>query len=204
MGNILYTIGHSTHSIECFLDLLKNNDVNVIADVRSYPNSRFNPQFNKDDLALSLREHNVKYVFLGDEFGARSSDSSCYIDGQVQFDRLANTELFKTGINRVRQGIERGYKIALMCAEKEPLDCHRTVLVSRNLAKNGFNVVHILGDGSTETHGETTERLVKQFKPDQGDMIFSDSELAEEAFKKQEKKIAYADKQEATQEERKQ
>ncbi len=193
MANAVYTIGHSTHSIDEFLGLLKQHGIDVIADVRSAPYSRFNPQFNKDALSKSLRDIGIKYVFLGEELGARSSDSSCYKDGQVQFGALANTELFKSGIERIRLGVERDYKMALMCAEKDPLDCHRTVLVARNLEREGFNITHILSDGSLETHNAATERLVKQFKLHQNDLFLSEQELTEKAYKKQEEKIAYAE-----------
>lgn len=193
MQGFVYTIGHSTHSIEYFVNLLTENGVNVVADVRSSPYSRFNPQFNKESLAASLREHCIKYVFLGDEFGARSLDRSCYIDGKVQYDRLAKTELFRSGIERVRLGVDRGYKMALVCAEKDPLDCHRFVLVSRNLEKEGFNIIHILSDGSTESQKNAKERLVKQFKMFQSDFFLSDNELIESAFKRQEEKIAYTE-----------
>lgn len=194
---MIYTVGHSTHTLEHFVDLLNMNGVNVVADVRSSPYSRFNPQFNRESLSRSLREHGIQYVFLGEEFGARSPDRSCYVDGKVQYDRLAQTELFRSGIERVRLGVGRGYKMALMCAEKDPLDCHRTVLVSRNLEANGFEVVHILSDGSTETHKEATDRLVKQFKLHQTDLFLSEIELVEKAFKRQEEKIAYIEDQES-------
>ncbi len=202
MDSIIYTIGHSVHKIEWFIKLLKENGVNVIADVRSSPYSRFNPQFNKDTLALSLQEYDIKYVFLGDEFGARSSDQSCYIDGKVQYDRLAETEIFRAGIDRVRKGVERGYKMALMCAEKDPLDCHRTVLVSRELENEGFRVLHILSDGATETQGEVAERLIKQFKLQTNDLFLSGSEIIEKAFKTQEEKIAYVEANQSLQEEK--
>jgi len=199
MKNAVYTVGHSTHTIEHFIEILQQNGVSVVVDVRSSPYSRFNPQFNRETLAISLREHDIKYVFLGEEFGARSSDRSCYINGKVQFDRLANTDLFRSGINRVRLGVERGYRMALMCAEKDPLDCHRTVLVSRSLEKEGFYVVHILSDGSTESQSSAIERLVKQFKMHQSDLFLSDSELIEKAFERQEEKIAYAEEMEISQ-----
>ena len=189
----LYTIGHSTHSIEEFLSLLEQHDIDVIVDVRSTPYSRYNPQFNKDTLIKSLRDHGIKYVFLGEELGARSSDPSCYKNGQVQFDALSETELFKSGIDRILLGVQRDYKMALMCAEKDPLDCHRTVLVSRNLERNGLNVTHILSDGSLETHDAAMERLVKQFRLHQNDLFLSEQELTEKAYKKQEEKIAYAE-----------
>ncbi len=202
MDSVIYTIGHSTHKIEWFIKLLEENGVDVIADVRSSPYSRFNPQFNKDTLALSLLNHDIKYVFLGDEFGARSSDLSCYIDGKVQYDRLAETEIFRAGIDRVRKGVERGYQMALMCAEKDPLDCHRTVLVSRELENEGFRVLHILSDGATETQAEVAERLIKQFKLQSTDLFLSGSEIIEKAFKTQEEKIAYVEANQSLQEEK--
>jgi len=193
MSGKIFTIGHSTHLVEVFLSLLKKHEINALADVRSAPYSRFNPQFNKEDLASALRDHGIKYVFLGEEFGARSSDRSCYVDGRVQYDRLAKTSLFRAGIERVRVGVDRGYNMALMCAEKDPLDCHRTILVARNLEKEGFRVVHILSDGSRETNEEATARLLKQFKMNGNDLFLSDQEIADIAFKKQEEKIAYAE-----------
>ncbi len=193
MENIVFTIGHSTHSIENFLGLLLRHGITVICDVRSSPYSRFNPHFNKDALSKSLRDHGIKYVFLGKELGARSSDPSCYCDGRVQYDALARTELFRSGIERVRVGVERGYKMALMCAEKDPLDCHRTVLVSRNLEYEGFNIFHIMSDGSLETQAEATARLVKQFKLNQDDLFLSPQDVIDKAFRKQEEKIAYTE-----------
>lgn len=126
--NVL-TIGHSNHPIERFIGLLKQDGVTAVADVRSAPFSRHNPQFNKDSLQQSLSEAGIAYIFLGKELGARSNDRSCYEDGRVQYERLARTDLFLDGIERVRKGAEQ-YRIALMCAEKEPLECHRTLLVA--------------------------------------------------------------------------
>ena len=189
----VYTIGHSTHSIDAFLGLLGLNGISAICDVRSSPYSRFNPQFNKDALSKSLRDHGIKYVFLGKELGARSNDPSCYCDGRVQYDALARTDLFRSGVERVRVGVDRGYKMALMCAEKDPLDCHRTVLVSRNLEYEGFNILHILSDGSLETQAEAAARLVKQFKLNQDDLFLSPQDVTDKAFRKQEEKIAYTE-----------
>jgi len=193
MKSEIFTVGHSTHAVEHFISIVKKNCVNALADVRSAPYSRFNPQFNKEDLAAALGDYGIKYVFLGEEFGARSSDRSCYVDGRVQYDRLAKTSLFRAGIERVRVGVDRGYRMALMCAEKDPLDCHRTILVARNLEKEGFRVVHILNDGSLETNEAATARLLRQFKMNENDLFLSDQEIADMAFKKQEEKIAYAE-----------
>lgn len=192
MSHRIYTIGHSTHTIAYFLELLNHHSINALVDVRSTPYSQFNPQFNKETLSSSLHEHNIKYVFMGDEFGARCSDETCYIDGRVQYDLVAKTKPFKSGITRIKSGTKDNYRMALMCAEKDPLECHRTALVSRNLEKEGFEIVHILSDSTTETHDETTKRLLGQFKFNQSnDLFLSRDELVEQAFKKLEEKIAF-------------
>src|ERR1700733_525129 len=107
MTNRVYTIGHSTHSIERFIELLTAANINAVSDVRSRPYSRMNPQFNREPLKNVLRAANIKYVFLGKELGARSDDPSCYRNGQVQYDLLAQTEVFKQGIERVREGSKK-------------------------------------------------------------------------------------------------
>ena len=119
------TIGHSNHAPEVFLNLLRMHRVQSIADVRSSPFSRFNPQFNKDVLAGFLHRDGIQYAFLGQELGARSQDPACYENGRVQYARIAHTELFRSGLEKVMEGAAR-YRTALMCAEKDPLECHRT------------------------------------------------------------------------------
>lgn len=193
MKDVVFTVGHSTHSIDTFLGLLDLHRISAICDVRSSPYSRFNPQYNKDALSKSLHDHGIKYVFLGKELGARSNDPSCYCDGRVQYLVLARTELFRSGIERVRVGVERGYRMALMCAEKDPLDCHRTVLVARNLERDGFSVSHILSDGTLETQDETAARLIKTLNLNQDDLFLSAQDVIDKAFQKQEEKIAYTE-----------
>jgi uncharacterized protein (DUF488 family) len=151
------TIGHSTHSLEAFVALLRQHSVTALADVRSAPFSRFNPQFNKEALDRGLEAHGIKYLFLGRELGARSDDRSCYENGRVQYARLARTEAFRNGIERIIRGTGE-HRIALMCAEKEPLKCHRALLVARALAARGVGVEHILPDGRLESHRATMDR----------------------------------------------
>lgn len=186
------TIGHSTHTIEAFVALLKRHHVTALADVRSAPFSRFNPQFNKDDLERSLKAHGIKYVFLGRELGARSDDPACYEGGRVQYARLAATDLFRSGIERVVRGSEE-HCIALMCAEKEPLECHRTLLVARALVEQGIHVFHVLSDGKLEAHADSMERLLDVTGLPHEDMFRSREELLSEALAKQEERIAYVD-----------
>lgn len=195
MSNIsILTIGHSNHSIEQFVDLLRQHWVTALADVRSAPYSRFNPQFNKEALERALRDHGIGYVFLGKELGARSEDRSCYENGQVQYRRLAQTPLFHAGIERVKKGAET-HLVALMCAEKEPLECHRTLLVSRALEREGVPVAHIHADGRLEVHKDAMMRLLDVVGLHAKDMFQSVDELIEEACTEQEGRIAYVDEQ---------
>ncbi len=190
MGINIYTVGHSTQSFESFLGLLQKQNVTAIADVRSAPYSRFNPQFNREELRAALKANGIRYVFLGKELGARSEDDSCYIDGKVQYKLLAQTPLFKSGISRVIEGAEK-HKIALMCAEKDPIDCHRTILVSRELLARGVQITHILQDDSTEPHKNAIFRLIKKLKLGEADMFQSEENLIHEAYEKQGERIAY-------------
>lgn len=187
--NPIFTIGHSTHGLELFVQLLIRHEVGALADVRSVPYSRTNPQFNREILEVSLKHQRIKYVFLGSELGARSNDVTCYENGRIQYARLARTELFRSGIDRVIRG-SQDYRVALMCAEKEPLDCHRTLLVARSLAELGVSVRHILSDGQVEPHEMTMERLLRSLGPHQ-DMFRSRDELMAEALYRQEQRIAY-------------
>jgi uncharacterized protein (DUF488 family) len=192
-------VGHSTHAVEQFLDLLERNGVTAIADVRSSPFSRHNPQFNKDTLSVELKKRGIAYVFVGKELGARSDDPACYEGGRVRYDRLAQTSIFKAGLDRVLSGAQK-YRIALMCAEKEPLDCHRTLLVSRALEQLGVSIVHILSDGSTEAQAKTMSRLLDLVGLPHEDLFRSHDELVATACELREQKIAYVDEALAEQE----
>ncbi|MEW6283274.1 MAG: DUF488 domain-containing protein [Candidatus Eremiobacterota bacterium] len=191
MTRPVYTIGHSNHSLEGFVGLLQQHGVQAVADVRSQPYSRFHPQFNQQEIKAGLSGHGIAYSFLGRELGARSPDPSCYDEqGRVHYDRLAGTEDFQRGIRRVLRGRER-FSIALMCAEREPLDCHRTLLVSQALAGLGVEVRHIHGDGSLETHPEVLRRLLSLYELDHEDLFRSEEERLREARRLHEQKIAY-------------
>jgi uncharacterized protein (DUF488 family) len=194
MTNPIYTIGHSTHSIETFIVLLKRHDITVVCDVRSKPHSRMNPQFNREELKSSLKAAGIKYVFLGKELGARSEDKTCYRNGQVQYDLLADTALFKEGVKRVKEGAD-AHRIALMCAEKEPLDCHRTILVARKLYQDGISIQHILADGNLEEHSHAIDRLIIALRVPPEDMFRKQSSVIEDAYKQRASEIAYQEEQ---------
>jgi uncharacterized protein (DUF488 family) len=149
-----------------------------------------NPQFNKEDFKQALLKAGISYVFLGKELGARSEDPSCYDRGKVQFDRLAQTEVFRKGLVRIEEGI-RKYRISLMCAEKEPLECHRTVLVARYLDAAGLVIQHIHADGNLESHEDAMNRLLRQLHLPEHDMFRSRKDILADAYRLQEKRIAY-------------
>ncbi len=190
--NSVFTIGHSTHSAGVFLALLRQHGVEALADVRSAPFSRFNPQFNREALEAFLKTNGIRYVFLGKELGARSEDRSCYLDNRVQYGRLAQTALFQSGLDRVLQGAAR-YRVALMCAEKEPLECHRTLLVAKALGARSQPVLHIHADGHLETHEAAMERLLDVTGLPKADLFRSKEELLSEALARQERQLAYVD-----------
>lgn len=192
----ILTIGHSNHPIERFLELLRRNGVTAVADVRSSPFSRYNPQFGKEELQQALKEVGIAYIFLGKELGGRSPDKACYEDGRVQYDRVARTATFREGIERVRKGAGE-YRIALMCAEKEPLECHRTLLVARALDKAGERVGHIHADGHVEPHAQAMQRLLDVVGLPREDMFRTGEELEEEAVRGQAGKVAYVDEGQA-------
>ena len=154
------TIGHSTHTFEEFLGLLRQHNVTAVADVRSAPYSRFNPQFNRDALASALHAEGIQYVYLGRELGGRSGDPRCYKNGRIRYERVRKTKPFRIGLLRVVDGAAR-HRIALMCVEKEPLDCHRTLMVSPALDEKGVEVAHIHASGNVESHDAAMDRLLK-------------------------------------------
>jgi uncharacterized protein (DUF488 family) len=185
------TIGHSTHTTEEFIALLQQHGVTAVADVRSKPYSRFNPQFNRENIEQRLGEYGIKYVFLGRELGARPDDPSCYRNGRIEFVKLASTDLFRSGIERVIRGASN-YRLALMCAEKEPLECHRTVLVARALADRGITIEHILANGEIELHNVSLERLLDVVGLPNRDLFRTRQEMIAEALLLQEERIAYS------------
>jgi uncharacterized protein (DUF488 family) len=187
----LFTIGHSTHSVDEFVGLLKQHGISAVADVRSQPYSRHLPHFNRENLSLQLIEAGVIYVFLGRELGARREESECYEGQKADYERIAFLPAFQAGLERLRVGANR-YRLALMCAEKDPLDCHRTILVGRRL-RNEFDIKHILSNGTVETQEQIDARLVRQMSVSRNlfEPRLSDDELVQRAYQVRAQQIAY-------------
>src|SRR5688572_11650937 len=159
---LIYTIGHSTHAIGYFLELLTDYKITCVVDVRSLPASRFNPQYNKNALSAFLRAHAITYLHLGEEFGARQSDPNVFDDnGKVDFEKMRNSPQFTKGMERLANGVNAGYTIALMCSEADPLRCHRFSMIA--VALTAFQVRHILKDKSSLTQDELELILLKSY-----------------------------------------
>jgi uncharacterized protein (DUF488 family) len=158
----LFTIGHSNHEIAVFISLLKKHEITAVADVRSSPYSKFLPHFNRATLKEALIKAGIYYVFLGQELGARPSNKDCYIDGKAIYEKIANTDEFHDGIQRVLKGAKK-YKISLMCAEKDPLTCHRAILVCQHLRDFDLQINHILRNGDLESHEMLEKRMLEKY-----------------------------------------
>ena len=189
---ILYTIGHSNHKIEDFVGLLKRHRITCVADIRSVPYSRRFPQFNRESLSLVLQEADIGYMYLGKELGARRVDDYTCDLNRASFEQIAKTEEFKAGIRRLIAATLE-HRVALMCAEKEPLECHRSILVCRHLKEYNLCIMHILQDGSIENHIDTERRLVKMLKIEPNIFKPSNTEqdFIEQAYDLQAQKISY-------------
>jgi len=148
------TIGHSNHPIQRFVELLKAGDVERLVDVRSMPWSRRFPQFGRDRLAKSLAEAGIAYTWEGEALGGKPKAGGGYGEAAARAE-------FKDAIGRLIAECANT-KLCLMCAEKEPMDCHRTILVSRRLAEHGVPIEHLLADGTAKPHAEIEEVLLKK------------------------------------------
>jgi uncharacterized protein (DUF488 family) len=155
----LFTIGHSNIPSERFIAMLRDAEVNAVADVRSVPNSRWFPWFSASVLAESLPRAGIAYAMMGDVLGGRPRDSTLFRDGVVDYEAMAAQPDFIAGLDRLAGETARS-RICLMCAEREPLDCHRCLLVARSLAERGLAVGHILHGGTIEPHVATEARLL--------------------------------------------
>jgi len=176
------------------------HNVQAVADVRSQPYSSRFPQFSRSALEKSLKGNHIRYVFLGHELGARREEECCYLDGQARYELVAQTSAFHGGITRILKGLEK-YRLTLLCAEKDPITCHRTILVCRHLRGKSFPIQHILSDGKLESHEALEDRMLKLLGKSQPSLFVSREELVEQAYEEQGGRIAYRQTPETSDEE---
>jgi hypothetical protein len=191
-------VGHSNHTPDTFVGLLRLHRISAIADVRSAPYSRFAPQFNKEAFGPLLTKHRIAYVFLGNYLGARPNDPLCYRNGTIDFARLCQMDYFQDGLERVRKGADR-FNLALLCTEKDPVQCHRMILVCRHLRTPSTIIKHILEDGELEDNRDSERRLMDGLHIATTDFFKTTEDLVEEAYDRQGERIAYHEDEEARQ-----
>ena len=169
---MIKTIGHSNHPIERFVELLKKGGVKLLVDVRSMPYSRRFPQFGREKLSKSLNDAGIDYRWEGESLGGMGK-------GVKSYNEAAARPQFKAALDRVIE-TARNTDLCLMCAEKEPMDCHRTVLVSRRLAERGVAIEHLLADGTTRPHAKIEEALLA--RTGGGDLFEDRTQLLARAY----------------------
>ncbi len=187
----ILTIGHSRHSRDRFAALLGGAEVDVIADIRSAPRSRFSPHFNKNELTASLAARNTAYSFFGKELGGRPQDPQLYSERIADYEKMAASSEFQLGLVRLMEAAAPR-NLAVMCSEADPLECHRFMLVGRALAAAGTDVRHTLASGAVMTHAEAEDRLLElENLAEEGLPLVSREERLSQAYRSRSRKFAY-------------
>ena len=194
---IVYTIGYTSFEINKFIEVLKKYKVSCLIDVRSVPKSSYYKDYDDANLKLSLKKEGIIYRNYKEEFGARQNDEQYYSKGYLDFDKFSKSEQFNLGIEKIKNAQDLGYGVCIMCAEKDPINCHRTILIARNLYKKGFEINHILSSEETCSQTDIDKRLLDEFFPKRNQISIFDEdnlneeELIERAYKLKNEKIGF-------------
>lgn len=197
MKETVYTIGYAGFSIENFIEAVQGCGVSVLVDVRSSPFSDHYPAYNRNELELTLQKYHILYRNYAQEFGARQTDRQYYnSQGYLDFEIFAQSEPFLGGVQKLEKGIEQGFCFALMCAEIDPIDCHRAILVARAFVDRGYQVIHLGPKGRTLNHQELEFQLLDRYYPDRDQYsIFSaaqdETALLKNAYRRRNAEIGY-------------
>lgn len=196
----IYTIGHSNYSVDKLIDMLKIYDIDCVIDIRGTPYSKYNVQFNKETIRKTLTDRGYLYIYMGKEFAVQRMNKSSYTkEGYADFEKSMRDEHFLEGIKRLKNGLNKGYKIALMGAMQDPINCHRAILVGRALREKGFNVKHILHEGTLASQEELEERILEKYFSTRNQLTIDSllgqeptkEELIIEAYRKSNREIGY-------------
>lgn len=193
----VYTIGYAGFPLPQFLSLLLERGISALVDVRSQPHSQYFSDYNRENLSRSLNQAGIYYRNYAREFGARQTDPVFRSPGgYLDFELFAASPQFREGVEKLAESMAQGYRFALMCAEKDPIRCHRAILVSRAFSRAGYPVVHLMPQGGTCTQDDLERRLVDQYFPDRDQvslfgMGMSEEDYVAEAYRKQNAAIGY-------------
>lgn len=196
MKKEIYTIGYSGFSLDDFIKCLKHYKISSLIDVRSTPFSQYFQEYNKDYLQKKLKSEGIIYRNYREEFGARQTNIEYYPNGYLDFNLFTKSFSFLQGIEKIEKGINLGYVFALMCAEKDPISCHRNIMVGKAMAEMGFLIKHIHADCSLENQEEIEERMLKEYFPERNQLSFfeenqSDEDLIRISYERKNREIGY-------------
>lgn len=196
----IYTIGHSNYTMERLIDMLEYYNINCVVDIRGTPYSKYNIQFDKETIRYTLTNAGFVYIYMGKELAAKRIRKNSYNnEGYSNFEEVIKEEEFKRGVERLKNGCEKGYKIILLGAMQDPIRCHRSILVGRELVKNDFDVKHILDDYSIVTQDDIEEMLLNKYFSNRNQITIEDltgnslnnEEMINEGYKLANKEIGY-------------
>ena len=196
----IYTLGHSNYSFDKFINILKKYNINCVVDIRAIPYSKYNTQYNKEFFQANLRKLGYTYIYMADEFGAkRKSRQSYNNEGYADFEKVILENDFKKGIERLKIGCTKGYRIVLLGAMQEPIRCPRSILLGKELIKEGFDVKHIMHEGDLKTQNDLEELMLEKYF-DQRNQLTIDAllgnnmtreDMISESYKLANKEIGY-------------
>ncbi len=198
MVNTVYSIGYSGFSIKNFIETLHRNKISLIIDVRSIPYSQYFSDYNKDNLKQALKNSGIYYRNYVLEFGARQEERKYYaLEGYLDFELFSKSIPFLSGFNKLVASMNQNYTFALMCAEKDPFNCHRTILVARAFYRAGYKIVHLLPNEVKITQEDIEFRLLQKYFPDRNQITLfsksiSEEEYIDQAYKKHNAEIGYS------------
>lgn len=196
----IYTLGHSNYSFEKLLEMIRKYEINCVVDIRAVPYSKYNTQFDKETMKYSLNKAGFVYIYMGYEFGAKRDDRLTYNEmGYCDFDKLIVDDVFLKGIDRLKNGLHKGYKIVLLGAMQEPVRCPRSILLGKYLESIGIKVNHIVHSGEVRTQKEIEQMLLEKYFPHRNQMTIEDligvkrteKEMINEGYKMANKEIGY-------------
>ena len=196
----VFAIGHSNYPIEKLIDMLNQYNINCVVDIRETPYSRYNIQYNREDFCKTLRKEGFIYIYMGKEFGARRGSKESYNrEGFADFEKVSKEDKFKKGIERIKDGCKKGYKIALLGAMQDPIRCHRSILVGRRLNENGINVKYILHEGDVAEQEDIENQLLDKYFSERNQITIdslignsmSKEDMINEAYRLANKEIGY-------------
>lgn len=196
----IYTIGHSNYTMERLIDMLEYYNINCVVDIRGTPYSKYNIQFDKETIRYTLTNAGFVYIYMGKELAAKRIRKNSYNnEGYSNFEEVIKEEEFKRGVERLKNGCEKGYKIILLGAMQDPIRCHRSILVGRELVKNDFDVKHILDDYSIVSQDDIEEMLLNKYFSNRNQITIEDltgnslnnEEMINEGYKLANREIGY-------------